>query len=466
MTCRLPRRTRVCNPNQVLDLARADTVCALATPPGRGALAVIRVSGARAFAVRDVVFRRRRLSSSPPPGMAVLGDIIDPVRGDVLDEALVMSFRSPRSFTGEDVVEFSLHGAPLVVELVLRLLVHAGCRPASPGEFTLRAVLTGRLDLARAEAVDAVIGARSVAALHAAQRALRGGLATALTPPRDALIDVLAELEARLDFPDEPLGDADRGRLHATLEHSHAGLVRLLGGAPRGRHLVEGARVVLYGAPNAGKSTLLNSLAGHERALVHDAPGTTRDMLEAAVEIAGIPCVVVDVAGVRDDDDGAPLHPVERAGIVRARQEVARADVVLALAPPGAPFLAVPVEAAVLRVRSKGDLPGVTAEGADITVSAATGEGLDALRARLAQLLGVVGVDDTEVMIQTARQQRALQQAVTALEAASRAFVDGAPDEITCSELRRSALALDEVLGRDVGQDVLDLVFSRFCIGK
>lgn len=415
--------------------------------------------------------------------MAVIGDVVDETGGPggagsaaVVDEALCTSFRAPRSFTGEDTVELTLHGAPLVVDLVLGLLVRIGCRPATPGEFTLRAVLSGRIDLASAEAVDAVIGARSTAALHAAQRALRGGLAAALAMPRDALIDVLAELEARLDFPDEPLGDADRARLHEHLERARTGLVRLLAAAPRGRRLVEGARVVLYGPPNAGKSTLLNALVGHDRALVHDEPGTTRDVLEAACDIAGVACVVVDVAGVRDDDGGAPLHPVERAGIERARAEVARADVVVVLAPPGSTFLPVPTATTTLCVRSKADLRaaahGVGAShsdddaSVDVVVSAATGVGLDALRARLAQVLGGVGVDDAEAVVQSARQQRALHDAERAVHDGLAALAEGQPDEITCSELRRAARALDEVLGRDVSVDVLDLVFSRFCIGK
>jgi tRNA modification GTPase len=435
--------------------------------------------------MRDCVVRRRR-HGEPPPGLAVLGDIVDPATDGsgkpgagpdgttVIDEALVTTFCAPHSFTGEDVVELSLHGAPLIVECVLAVLVRLGCRPAAPGEFTLRAVLSGRIDLARAEAVDAVIGARSVAALQAAQRALRGGLATGLAPIRGALIDVLAELEARLDFPDEPIGSADRARLRGTLEQARTELQRLLGAAPRGRRLVEGARVVLYGPPNAGKSTLLNALVGYARALVHDEPGTTRDVLEATVELAGIACTLVDVAGVRDDDNGAPLHPVEQAGVVRARQEVERADVVVIVAPPGTAFLRVPDGTVAVRVRSKADLrparpgtdPNPDPDDADVVLSAATGLGLETLRTHLARTLGGVGVDDSEAVIQTARQQQALQEVRVALGAALAALGDDAPDEVTCSELRRGARALDHVLGSDVSVDVLDLVFSRFCIGK
>jgi tRNA modification GTPase len=464
MRSHLPRSCGVCNPPSVLDLERRDTICALATPPGRGALAVVRVSGPRAFGLRDEVFRPRR-ARVPRAATAVLGDVVCPQKRTVLDEALCTSFFAPRSFTGEDLVEFTLHGSPLVVELVLSALVHAGCRPAAPGEFTLRAVLTGRMDLAAAEAVETVIGARSVAALHAAQRALRGGLAEALSLPRGALVDVLAELEARLDFPDEPLGGADRDRLGALLVTARESVARLLAAAPRGRRLVEGARVVLYGPPNAGKSTLLNTLVGYERALVHEQPGTTRDVIEAHGELSGVDCVFVDVAGIREDDDGVPLHPVEKAGVQRAHREVARADIVVVLAPPEAPFLSVDVPVPVLKVRSKADL-GAVAGDADLVVSAATGVGIEVLRRRLAALLGDAGVVDDEAVVQTARQQRALQEAADALVGGLEAWHAFLPDEVTCSELRRAARALDAVVGRDVSVDVLDLVFSRFCIGK
>jgi tRNA modification GTPase len=463
----------------VLDLDRRDTICALATAPGRGALAVVRVSGSAALAVRDVVFRRRR-PGGPKPGVAVLGDVVDD-DGAVIDEALCTTFVAPRSFTGEDTVEWALHGSPLVVEMVLRRLVAAGARPATPGEFTLRAVLTGRIDLAAAEAVDAVIQSRSTAALRASQRALRGGLRASLDRPRGALVDVLAELEARLDFPDEPLGDADRDRLRRGVAGAEADLAHLLRAAPRGRRLVEGARVVLYGAPNAGKSTLLNALVGSARAIVHDEPGTTRDVLEAAVDVDGVVCVLVDVAGVRDDDDGRPLHPVERAGVERARAEVHRADVVLAVAPPGQPFLALPrvtdagasavADPVVVRVRSKVDLAADAGDAgdagdADVRVAAVHGEGLDALRACVARALGTAGVDDDEAVVQTARQEQALRHAHAAVVAAGEALGVGWPDEIVCSELRRAGRALDGVTGGDVGVDVLDLVFRRFCIGK
>jgi tRNA modification GTPase len=448
------------------DLRRTDTICGIATPRGRGGVAIVRLSGGVAVAIRDVVFRRRR-PGPPPPYLCVRGDVID-AGGGVIDDGLCTTFPGPHSLTGEDVVELAVHGGGLVQELVLARVVEAGARLAEPGEFTLRAVLTGRMDLAEAEAVAAVVDARTTAALRAAQKALRGGLREALTPIRARLIDVLAELEARLDFPDEPLGDADRAGLVASLDGAGEALRRLVGGARRGRRLQDGARVVLWGRPNAGKSTLLNALVGHERALVHHEPGTTRDVIEAALDIAGVPVVVVDVAGIRDE---AGVGDVEARGIALARREVARADVVLALHPvdgPPPPPLPDDVPAdVVVRVGSKGDL-GATSNievEVDVVVAATRGEGLVALHDLLAQrLIGHAGVDDA--LAATARQEEGLIAAAEAVVAAIDAVENALPDELACSELRRAARTLDGLLGTDVGEDVLDVIFSRFCIGK
>ena len=437
------------------DLARTDTICALATARGRSAIAVVRLSGSRAFALRDAVFLRRR-SGPPRPFVMVRGDVVD-ADGHVIDDALCVSFPGPRSYTGEDLVELSLHGSPLVVDLVVGRLTQLGARPAEPGELTLRAVLNDRLDLASAEAVDVVIASKTTAALFAAQRALRGGLLAAVDPIRALLIDALAELEARLDFPDDELGSADRSALRSRLHDAARQLDAMLHGARRGRRLSEGARVLLFGPPNAGKSTLLNALVGSERALVHDEPGTTRDVLEAEVELEGVAVVVVDVAGVRD---GSP-HPVERAGIARALAEVQRADVVVVVTPAGeAPFPPPASASCVLPLFSKIDLvDGV------VGVSALTGAGLAALRSSIVQALGAAHVDDDEGLVQTARQEHALRECRGAVDDAL-GSLDHAPDEVVCSELRRAARCLDRLLGRDVSADVLDLVFTRFCIGK
>jgi len=456
-------------PRMSFDLARVDSIVAVATARGRAALAVVRVSGPAAFALRDQLFRRRRSGVAAPSALAVRGDVLDD-DGSVIDDALCTSFIGPKTVTGEDLVEFSLHGGPVIADLVVARLLRLGARAAEPGEFTLRAVLSGRIDLAAAEAVEAVVGARTEAALKAAQRALRGGLSTAVAPARGVLIDVLAELEARLDFPDEPLGDADRAAMTSSLMASSSALMALVKSAAAGRRLHDGARVVLWGAPNAGKSTLLNALVGHERALVHDEPGTTRDSLEVSIDIGGVPVIVVDVAGIRDDDG---VHSVEARGIARARAEVARADVVVSLwpldGPPPPPLPdGVADTATIVRVRSKADL---IAHGAvdvagvvDVMLTAIDGTGVQELLAVIASHL--IDADDDAPLVHTARQEQALRDSAAAIDDARAALIACLPDEVVCSELRRAARGLDRLLGTETSADVLEAVFSRFCIGK
>ncbi len=489
------------------DLARKDTVCALATASAPAAIAVVRVSGPDAHAVCARVFRPRR--GRQRDFVATLGDVIAPGgrpgAGDTttrhdgsaaaasgpagpeggrslpspIDEALCVRFPAGRSYTGEPGFELSLHGSPVTVRAVLRALVDAGCRLAEPGELTLRAVLSGRMDLVAAEAVDDVVHAKTEAAARAALRALRGGLSARIAPVREALVDALAEIEARLDFPDEELGDARLEDLARGLGEARAATAALLAGARTGRRLREGARVVLYGPPNAGKSTLLNALLDEERALVHHEPGTTRDVLEAPFEIAGIPVTLVDVAGVRPLGDAGD---VERMGIERAEGERARADVVVALVPanePGAVDSARALGGDVV-VLSKADLlkdaaaaliharaPAGVAPGAVLRVSARTGAGLEALRGALAaRLRDGGGDDDDEALLMRERQVEAVRACHDALGAGVDALAGRAAGEVVASELRRAARALDRLLGRDIDGDVLDRVFSKFCIGK
>lgn len=445
-----------------LDLHRVDTICALATADAPAALALVRVSGPHADRVRHAMFRPRH--GPQRPFAATLGEALDG-SGAVLDECVCTAWPDGHSFTGEASFELSLHGSPVIARAVLRALVARGCRLAEPGEFTLRAVLSGRMDLTAAEAIDDVVRARSDAAAQAAGRALRGGLAQAVEPVHGAIVDVLAELEARLDFPDEDLPPARRGAVQERLDEGRARLERLLGTSAWGARLRDGARVVLYGPPNAGKSTLLNALVGEERALVHDEPGTTRDALEAELELGGTRVTLVDVAGVRPVDEAGA---VERMGIVRAGEERARADLVVTLAPAGASGALEQLQAlgGDLLVLSKADLaPDDGAVPGVLRVSARSGEGLEALRAGVAARLGPPALAD-EAPLMRERQVRCVRESASALQRAQVALADAAPDELVASELRAAGRALDRLLGRDVGAEVYETIFSRFCIGK
>lgn len=461
------------------DLERKDTICAPATAPGTAAIAVVRVSGRDADAVLAKVFVKKR-EGPHKPFVATLGTVLDasakdPTRAP-LDEALCVRFPEGRSYTGEASFELSLHGGRSRVESVLRSLQAAGCRLAEPGELTLRAVLTGRLDLAAAEAVEDLVKARTDEAARAALRTLQGALGDALTPLREAIVDVLAELEARLDFPDEELGEAETDALERKLEDALAGARRLLASATLGRRLSEGARVVLFGLPNAGKSTLLNALVGEERALVHESPGTTRDVLEAEVAFGGVPAVLVDVAGVRE---GSDIHPVEALGIARARQELERADLQLLVVDGSAKGASEDARALLQSARddallllTKADRPAPEPLAAEVreralVISAHDGTGLEALRATLSErLVGDAELVREEVVLTRQRQRVEVEALEAGLALALGALSAGAPHEVVASELRRAGAALDRLLGRSLSEDVLDVVFSRFCIGK
>ncbi|MBH1989155.1 MAG: tRNA uridine-5-carboxymethylaminomethyl(34) synthesis GTPase MnmE [Myxococcaceae bacterium] len=432
-----------------------DTICALATSPGQSALAIVRVSGPDSVRIREAVFTPKY--GKQADFKAIRGDVLD------FDDAVCISFPEGKSFTGEASFELSLHGSSLIIQQTLHALQKAGARLARPGEFSMRAFLSGKLDLTQAEAVCDLISARSEEAARVALRNLKGGLAQVLEPARIQIIDALCEIEARLDFPDEDIGSAVRQSLQLALEQVVTDLSSLIANAQLGKRLMQGARVVLYGAPNAGKSTLLNTLLGEEKALVHEKPGTTRDVIEAEWVLNGIPVRMIDVAGIRVDQG---LDPVEQLGIERARKELQSADLVLWLKPQGDCSLEEPeMNVPLLTIASKSDL-GLRCENCEQALSAKTGWGIESLKEKLFDFLAGPSRDPENTILTRARQVEEVQTAKEALEEALWALKNREPDEVVAFELRSAGHALDRLLGKSLNEEVLDLIFSRFCIGK
>lgn len=447
----------------------SDVIAALSTPAGRSAIAVVRISGDGAFGVAARVVRRAGptagrefVLSGIPPRVATLVQLVSQL-DEPIDEALLSVFPAPNSYTGQDVVEFSCHGGLLASAQLLVALQAAGARPASPGEFTRRAVLNGKLDLLQAEAVGDLIDATAPAQGRAALRQLDGALSRRLQTLREELLEVLALLSYDIDFPEEDDGPVPRARIGAVLEQARQSAERLLATAPAGERLHEGALVVLAGRPNAGKSSLFNALLGTSRALVTEIPGTTRDTIEAASEILGWPVRLADTAGLRDTDER-----LEQLGIEVSRRYLAAADLVLLCVEAGRTVSA--EEAAlmqarpVLLVRSKGDL----AESDGLVVSAVTGDGIDRLRFTIAERLFGQGdgYADLEPMLTRERHRVALARAAEALAAAGREFGPGRDPVLAAHQVRDAVLALDELIGLVHPDEILGRVFSRFCVGK
>ncbi len=431
----------------------ADTVAAVATPPGRGALAVVRVSGARAH---EVVRRVCPGLTLQRDWRAQLVPVVD--RGEVLDEAVIITYTAPRSYTGEDMVELMVHASPFLLRRVVDGLVAAGARVAGPGEFTRRAVANGKLGLVEAEAVAALIEADSRSAFRAAREQLTGGLSERYRTLRESLVGLLAQLEATVDFGDSDGVGPSTAALEAALEASRRMLAGLASAAERGRVVSDGVRVVLAGPVNAGKSTLFNRLLGRDRAIVTPHPGTTRDLLEGVLEIEGVRVVLVDTAGI-----GSAADELEAAGMARTRAALAEADAVVLLTAAdqdGGEVGADVMGAPLIVVRSKCDL-GRHAGTEGLAVSGLTGEGVGELERAIAAVARErAGGSDAPVVV-GARHREALRRASAELTGCQL----GEP-ELAAEAVRWALEAVDELVGAVPTEAVLDRVFAGFCIGK
>ena len=430
----------------------SDTVFALATPPGRGAIAVVRLSGSRSAEVVTAL-----AGGLPGPRVAALKTLRH--RDVRLDQALILWFPAPASYTGEDVAELHLHGGRAVVEGVLEALADLGLRLAEPGEFTRRAFENGRMDLAQAEAVADLIDAESRAQAEQALGQLDGALSRVYAGFRAALLQALALVEAEIDFPDEDVPDGLALTAGPVLAQLAEDLRLALADADRGERVREGYRIVLIGETNAGKSSLFNALVAREAAIVTPIPGTTRDVLDAALVIDGYAVTLSDTAGLRDSDD-----PVEAEGVRRARARAEAADLRLWVRAPGDPegAAAAFVRPGDLVVWTKADLAGPQGKG--LSLSTVTGAGLDQLQAALSERLrhDLAGSDFPAVT--RARHRRRLSEALAAVEAAQLALTRS--PEMAGDDLRRAATALAQVTGELGVEEVLGEVFATFCIGK
>jgi len=449
-----------------------DVIAALATPGGRSAIAVVRVSGAAAFEVAGSVLRP---FVSDLPRVARRTRVVHPLSGDTLDDALYTAFRAPASYTGENVVEIATHGGLLVPAETLGALLAAGARPATPGEFTRRALYHGKLDLLQAEAVADLIDATAPAQRKAAVHAIDRGLSNQIARVRDQVLELEALVSYDIDFPEEDSGPVPPERVAAAIEVVDASVERLLGTAREGARLREGALVVVAGRPNAGKSSLFNALLGMERAIVTDVPGTTRDAIEASATCDGFPFRLVDTAGLRER-----AGRIESLGIEVSRRYLAAADLVLycmeAAAPAGRDEVSFvhSLEERVLVVRTKADLTEGNTGGRggprsdELMVSAHTGEGLVALRralARAAFATLVTGGDVTPVVTRE-RQRIALERALTEIRGFASARQAGIEGAVAATHLRAAVSALEELIGVVTREDVLDRLFANFCVGK
>lgn len=449
--------------------SRLDTIVALATPPGRSAIAVVRLSGRDTGAALARV--APRLPQPLEPRRATLAAIAD-AEGEPIDRGIVTYFQAPASYTGEDVAEICVHGSPVVVERLLAALNGAGARLARPGEFTERAFVNGKMDLPRAEAVGELIEARTAAAARFSARRLEGDLSRRLLGVREQLLTAAASLGATIDFA-EDVGEAVSDEVAGRLRSAAAELARLLATYQTGRLLSGGCRVAVLGRPNAGKSTLFNALAGSARAIVTEVPGTTRDTLEAVIDVAGIPVTVVDTAGLRRTED-----PVERIGVERARAEGERADAVLYVLDAAQGSTGEDREALeavsgkpVLRVANKIDraAPGEIDAAGDgalplCGLAADTGE---KLRALLASEIGRrVDTESSCEVLASLRQRDLAQRARAAADRALESLSRGESPEYAASHVHEAIDAMSDLFGETTSEDVLRRIFATFCIGK
>ena len=462
----------------------SELIAAISTPPVPSAIGVLRLSGPGAAACADRVFRARsgRPLTQTPDRQLVYGSLLDRA-GNVIDQVLATVSRAPHSYSGEDTAELQCHGAPVVLSMALEALYAAGARPARPGEFTQRAFLNGKLDLTQAEAVADLLEAETPQAARTAAGQLTGALSRRVEGIYDGLVDLLAHFHAVLDYPDEDIDPFRVQEIGEAMGRAERGLKELLATYDRGKFLTRGVPCAIVGLPNAGKSSLLNALLGYQRAIVTDIPGTTRDTVEERCVVGGVLLRLIDTAGLRDTDD-----PVEKLGVERSRAALAGAELALVLvdgseAGEDPNRLAAERslwEEAVARcpravlVFTKSDLPHGWERGfpfhgegtPEVWLSARTGAGLEALGEVVARLFPQGDGGEAGSMLTNARQAQAARAALAALREAETGLLAGVTPDAVLTDVEGALEALAELTGRAVREDVVERIFSRFCVGK
>ena len=455
-----------------------DTIVALSTPPGRGGIGVIRISGPDALKV----LRKLVASDSfdPTPNLLTLKSLVDPVTGETLDEALVCFFKAPHSFTGEDVVELHCHGSPVLLRTLIDQVVRLDARIAAAGEFSLRAVSNGRMNLAEAEAIRDLIDAQTDSALRQATRQLKGAISSRLEPVQQDLLRIIVRLESSLEFVEDDLPAIESTEILSSLHRLKLDLSRLAGTFAAGKLLREGLRVAFVGRPNVGKSSLFNMLVGHGRAIVTGIPGTTRDTLTEAVGLNGVPVLLIDTAGIRPSKD-----EIESMGVERARREVADADLLIvvvdgsqALSHEDRIVLAEARSARHIVALNKSDLPAFSSArfareivpllncSATISVSAKSEAGLESLRAAILEPFTNGNAHGEGLLITNARHHDLLVRAIAAIASSEADWEQRAGEELILVGLHGALRYLGEITGETTTDEILGQIFSTFCIGK
>jgi tRNA modification GTPase len=456
----------------------ADTICALSTVPGRSGVALVRMSGRQSLKLVTRVFAPRRPAGDPPMRYSVVGKIVDPRDGSEIDTAITTCFKGPHSYTGEDMVEFSLHGSPVLVSALLDSLCELGARLADPGEFTMRAFLNGRMDLTQAEAVRDIIEATTVYQAQVAARQHSGAMALKLQPLKELLIDIIANLESAVEFVEEVLPLQSREELLRKLTNARGELGSWIGSFRQGKVIREGFSMAVAGRPNVGKSSVFNVLLSQDRSIVAETPGTTRDMVSEFAGIGGIPVRLLDTAGIRSTED-----LVENLGIGRSFQAMAEADVILLVSDislprshqdwalreklADLPCILVMNKSDLLSQWSENEIISFSGKRPWVRVSAKTGAGVEDLRsAILESILGTDRIGRDGMIVTNLRHCRVMETAEKNLMRAEAALRDGLSEEFAISDLRRGLQQLGAITGETGTEEILYEIFSRFCIGK